>query len=138
MGQLYKLGDTEVFLKEVRKQVEGLPGARSGKPFLLLPISANEVLSLKVDYDKKENEVSDVEASSFFIKGDGKNIEGNIILKKEKKAYQFFSRQLLEQVVLLTWDHSIGMMIRRAGRLRSMVSNLDDGIAYREHQYRHL
>jgi hypothetical protein len=96
--QPFKLGTAGTFLKDVRKQIAS-KNQRAARPSILVKTSAAESLLLKVNVDRKtkENaefitgEVENVEASNFLIRGNEKDLEGHIIMKKTNEAYRIFS-----------------------------------------------
>ncbi|MBX9851202.1 MAG: carbohydrate-binding protein [Cytophagaceae bacterium] len=96
----YSLGGTEGFVKDIKEQLSAAAKQKkSGKPVIQQRVSATENFSLSVNLNKSENandqylagQVSAYDSSSFFIKVTDGKLEGNIIFRKEKKAFKYFS-----------------------------------------------
>jgi len=96
--QPYQLGSAGTFLKNVRAQITS-PNQRAAQPGFTIKTSPTESLSLLVNADRKTTvneeyligEVANSPSSSFILKGNTKNLEGNIILKKENRAFEFYT-----------------------------------------------
>jgi hypothetical protein len=97
--QSYPLGNSELFLKDVRGQISRSQSMRKLKPTVRIKTSELQSLSLKINLNKKEagdqevlaGEVENVEGSSFMIRHVGKDIDGHIIMKNTNQAYKIFS-----------------------------------------------
>src|SRR6188768_2319544 len=88
--QKYPLGETKSFREKIRNEIRGTDKARA-KPVLNMKVSATETLPLKINVTNTPDaeteyligQVQGIEGSSFFIRVDGKKMDGNIILKKQ-------------------------------------------------------
>jgi hypothetical protein len=92
----YPLGETKSFREKIRNEIRGTDRAKV-KPVLTMKVSATETLPLKINISSVPDaeteylvgEVQGVEGSSFFIRIDGKKVEGNIILRKQNRCFRY-------------------------------------------------
>ncbi|HYG38576.1 MAG TPA: carbohydrate-binding protein [Cytophagales bacterium] len=95
------LGTTKSFAKNLRDQLNSSPSSnqRTLSKSVKVSVSDKESFSLKVNVNKSENsshqylvgKVENKESGSFIIKINGNKLEGSIVLKKEKKAFKYYS-----------------------------------------------
>lgn len=92
------LGSIESFSEGIKKQVSTQKNQRTGQLSLMQKVSEKEQFSLDINTKKVAagnqylaGAVKGHTSGSFFIHVDGNKLNGNIILKKEKKAYKYFS-----------------------------------------------
>jgi hypothetical protein len=91
------LGKTPDVLSTFRKQIITSPQQHGAS--LVLRINGAESLPGKVNFRQSMatgheyliGEIENVPGSSFFIRIDGTNVQGNIILRNSKKAYTYYS-----------------------------------------------
>lgn len=95
-----RLGDTKTLLGQLKQQTAPTtPNQKSVKPAFKLQVPGSEQLDAKINFQRSDNsenqsvmgELTGKHSGEFYIKVDKNNVEGNIILKKEKKAYQYYS-----------------------------------------------
>lgn len=94
----YPLGETKSFRQFIRNEMRGTDRAKT-KPVVNVTVSATESLTLRVNVVSNPDaeteyiigEVQGIPESSFFIRTDGRRLEGNIILKNEARGYRYVS-----------------------------------------------
>jgi hypothetical protein len=99
--QPVNLGTTSTFLNDLNAQVKTAANQRAGKRVIKAQTSPSDNLNLIVNFQKSENKshqyvvgsIENKEESSFFIEVKNKTLEGNILLKKEEKAFKYYSDQ---------------------------------------------
>ncbi len=95
-----KLGNVKSLLNTLQEQAApSKPNQKNTKPEFKLQVAENKFLDAKINFQKSENtasqsvmgEVTGTHSGSFYIKVEENILEGNIVLKEEKKAYKYFS-----------------------------------------------
>ncbi|WP_052732542.1 carbohydrate-binding protein [Hymenobacter terrenus] len=97
-GQPYSLGTAQSLLRQLEPQVTTGAAQRS-IPTVMLRVSAAEAFTGKVNYRQDLSktgeyvvgEIQGVPGSSFQVRVDGKEVEGNIVLRSSKKAYRYYT-----------------------------------------------
>lgn len=94
------LGTTKTLLSNLQEQtVPSAANQKSSKPAFKLKVSETVSLDAKINFQKSEHaenqsvmgEVTGAHPGSFYLKVDKNSVEGNIILKKEKRAFKYFA-----------------------------------------------
>jgi hypothetical protein len=93
------LGNVNGLLQSFRQQVAVTRQQSGALPHLTLSVNDKQTFSAKVNYQRSGSttsefmagELEQVPGSSFFIRIEGNTVQGNIILRKTKKAYSYYS-----------------------------------------------
>lgn len=90
------LGSTKSFISKTRQQMSA-GKLSSGKTHVTQKVSNDENLELQVNYEQDQDglymagSVNGHSSSDFFVKVSGNQLDGNIVLKDEKKAFKYYS-----------------------------------------------
>lgn len=112
--QPHRLGEVRNFAKQLRSQLFSSQ-SRGTKPKFTLAVSGQEELPVQINFQQSADdndqylvgEVENKEGGSFFLTVNGAHLEGNIILRKERKAFTYYSDEKGDAYVKPVDIHSV-------------------------------
>ncbi len=92
-GPGFRLGSSQTLMRELETQVQ----ARAGQPTVSLRVGPHTAYLGRVNYRQDlaatgeyvVGELPNVPGGSFFLRIEGKAVAGNIVLRKERRAYRY-------------------------------------------------
>ncbi|MBT9393172.1 carbohydrate-binding protein [Hymenobacter sp. NST-14] len=96
-GPAYELGSTQTLVRQLENQVAADLARRQPKPRVTLQVAANKTFTGQVNYREDlaaageylVGELAGVPNSSFFVRVEGNQVEGHIILRNTRQAYRY-------------------------------------------------
>ncbi|MBT9393171.1 zinc-dependent metalloprotease [Hymenobacter sp. NST-14] len=124
-GPVYQLGSAQSLVQQLENQVAADLARRQPKPRVTLRVSADKTFTGQVNYREDlaaageylVGELAGVPGSSFFVRVEGDQVEGNIVLRAAKRAYRYSADARgnaqvqevdIDQVICIDYDQPLG------------------------------
>ena len=96
-GPAYELGSPQTLVRQLESQVAADVARRQPKPRVTLRVAADKTFTGQVNYREDLassgeyliGELAGVPNSSFFVRVEGNQVEGNIVLRDTRQAYRY-------------------------------------------------
>ena len=126
------LGTTRAVVKELEAGTTATTARRGGKPTVTLRVGPNKAFIGQVNYRQDlaadgeyvVGELPNVPGGSFFLRIEGPAVEGNIVLRQEKRAYRYLADAAgnvtvqevdIDKVICVDFDPAAGAAAPAAG-----------------------
>ena len=124
-GPVYQLGSARNLVQQFETQVATDLAQRQPKPRVTLRVAADKTFTGQVNYREDlassgeylVGELAGVPGSSFFVRVEGNQVEGNIVLRATKRAYRYSADARgnaqvqevdIDQVICIDYDKPLG------------------------------